>query len=95
VLIQNLDTRLKQLEADRNRLLMEEEERWCLKSRATWIQCGDKNSKFFHNFASYRRNKKHLGKLRMISTRLYRARRQSRRKQRGISVLFIKNPFRM
>jgi hypothetical protein len=55
-----LGTRLKLLESERNKLLMEEEERWRLKSRATWIQCGDKNTKYFHNFASHRRNKKHL-----------------------------------
>jgi hypothetical protein len=54
------DPRLKTLEAERNKLLLAEEERWRLKSRATWIQCGDKNTKYFHRFSSYRRNKKHL-----------------------------------
>jgi hypothetical protein len=53
-------SRINSLENDRNKLLLAEEERWCLKSRATWIKCGDINTKYFHHFASYRRNKKHI-----------------------------------
>jgi hypothetical protein len=49
--------RLKSLELERNKLLLEEEARWRLKSRTLWIQCGDSNTKYFHHFASYRRNK--------------------------------------
>jgi hypothetical protein len=45
-----LGSRLKSLELDQNKLLMEEEARWRLKSRATWIQNGDKNTKYFHHF---------------------------------------------
>jgi hypothetical protein len=56
----DLRTRLKELEAERNKLLLDEEGRWWLKSRAIWIKCGDKNTIFFHLFASYMRNKKHL-----------------------------------
>jgi hypothetical protein len=56
----DLRIRLKELEAERNKLLLDEEGRWRLKSRATWIKCGDRNTIFFHLFASYRRNKKHL-----------------------------------
>jgi hypothetical protein len=54
----------RQLEVDRNKLLLEEEESWRQKSRAIWIKSGDKNTKFFHNFASYRRNKKFLWEIR-------------------------------
>jgi hypothetical protein len=51
---------LSTLEADRKKLLLAEEEMWRQKSRAIWIKSGDKNTKFFHHFASYRRNKKHI-----------------------------------
>jgi hypothetical protein len=54
----------KQLEMDRNKLLLEEEERWRQKSRAIWIKSDDKNTKFFHNFINYRRNKKFLWEIR-------------------------------
>jgi hypothetical protein len=48
------------LETERDKLLREEEEKWRLRSRAVWLKSGDKNTKFFHNFASYRRNKKQI-----------------------------------
>ena len=38
------------------KFLMEQEEFWWLKSRAIWIALGDANTKFFHHFASARRN---------------------------------------
>jgi hypothetical protein len=54
------DQRLMFLESERKKIMLDEEERWRQKSRAIWIKSGDKNTKFFHRFASYRRNKKHI-----------------------------------
>jgi hypothetical protein len=34
------------------RMLEQEEIQWCRRSRANWIQNGDKNTTFFHSFAS-------------------------------------------
>jgi hypothetical protein len=48
------------LESERNTLLLAEEARWRLHSRATWIKGGDLNTKFFHQYASFRQNKKHI-----------------------------------
>ena len=39
-------------------LLLEQEElHWLQRGRANWLQHGDSNTNFFHNFASARRNK--------------------------------------
>jgi len=54
----DLDAKLIALEASRRHMLQADEIRWRLKSRATWISSGDSNSRFFHRFASHRRNKK-------------------------------------
>ena len=37
-------------------ILKQDEKDWRLKSRATWINLRDNNTRFFHSFASYRRN---------------------------------------
>jgi hypothetical protein len=58
--LDDLDLHCKHLEGVCNKLLLDEEERWRQKRRATWIKSGDNNTKFFHRFASYRRNKKYL-----------------------------------
>jgi hypothetical protein len=62
-----LESKLKTLEEERNRLLLAEEEHWHQKRRAIWIKCGDQNTKFFHHFASYRRNHKHIWELNIDS----------------------------
>jgi hypothetical protein len=47
------------LESHRHSLLLELEETWHLKSCTLWIEAGDQNPKFFHNFTNHRRNKKY------------------------------------
>jgi hypothetical protein len=39
---------------------MAEEELWRQQSRVIWIKSGDQNTKFFHQFSSFRRNTKHI-----------------------------------
>jgi hypothetical protein len=51
---------IRELEIKRNKILREEEESWRLRSRATWIKCGDNNTRFFHKLASHNRNQKHV-----------------------------------
>ena len=58
--ISELDLQLKILESEYNKHLLAEEEPWCQKSRAIWIQSNDKNTIFFHRFASHRRNNKNI-----------------------------------
>ena len=43
------------LEGKRNTLLLEKEETWRLKGRATWLECGDENTKFCHAYARGRK----------------------------------------
>jgi len=54
------DQSVYNLERERKRLLLAEEEPWRQESRVIWIKCGDKNTKFFQRFASYMRNKKFI-----------------------------------
>jgi hypothetical protein len=42
--------RLKQLEAKRSKLLLDKDMDWRIKNRDTWLELGDKNTKFFHSF---------------------------------------------
>lgn len=51
---------MKKMELKKEELLLQEEKAWRLKSHAIWISHGDKNTKFFHSFASARRRSKHI-----------------------------------
>lgn len=48
---------IKKLEKKINRLIMDEAIDRHIKSKVTWIAHGDNNSKSFHNFASYQKNR--------------------------------------
>jgi hypothetical protein len=57
---QGAELSLWQLELERNGILRREEEQWHLRSRALWLASGDNNTKYFHNFASHNRVRKHI-----------------------------------
>jgi hypothetical protein len=59
-----MDLHIKILEVEPDKILQAEEEKWRLRSRALWLKSGDKNTKFFHKFASFRRNKNHIWEIR-------------------------------
>ena len=46
----------KSLEIKRHDLLFKEQQLWRLKIWEIWIKAGDNSTKFFHRFASHRRN---------------------------------------
>ena len=45
------------------KLLEREEMYWALRSRVGWLRVGDRNTDFFHNYASSRRSKNRIKKL--------------------------------
>ena len=47
-------SKVKLLKKTKNKLILEEDLDWRIKSRATWIVEGDTNTKYFQNFASHR-----------------------------------------
>ena len=54
---------LKFLEQERMKLIHEMEEQWSQHNCVIWLHSGDQNTKFFHNYASFRRNSKFLWEL--------------------------------
>ena len=45
---------LKKMEGKKDSLLLQEEHKWRLKSRAPWLEEGDQNTNYFHRYASQR-----------------------------------------
>ncbi len=48
---------LRAVEQEVDRLLLNDEIHWIQRSRPIWLAVGDKNTKFFHQFASHSRKK--------------------------------------
>jgi ribosome-binding protein aMBF1 (putative translation factor) len=53
----------KELAKEIEQLLEQEEIHWAQRSRINWLQFGDKNTNFFHNFATSRRQRNRIKKL--------------------------------
>ncbi|XP_059073249.1 uncharacterized protein LOC131874050 [Cryptomeria japonica] len=55
----------KKLMADHESILAKEEFFWKQKSRETWLEVGDKNTKFFHNSVRMRRVRNHISRIKV------------------------------
>ncbi|KAK9991581.1 hypothetical protein SO802_026566 [Lithocarpus litseifolius] len=58
----NFDSKAENLELNKemDELLQKQEIYWAQRSRISWLQHGDKNTKFFHSKASQRRRRNHI-----------------------------------
>ena len=54
------DGRMKQLEAEINKLLDREAQMWAQRSKIQWLKDGDKNTRFFHSKATQRRRRNYV-----------------------------------
>jgi hypothetical protein len=73
------DLHIKILEEEHTKLYREEE-LWRQRSRAIWIKSGDQNTKFFHQFASNRRNGKTIWEIQDENDQFIQDRRHLLRK---------------
>jgi hypothetical protein len=64
------------LESKRNKLLIDREEHWRIKSRAIWIKSRDLNTNFFHQFDNQRRINKHLWEIKDDSGEVYKGQKK-------------------
>ena len=57
--------KLASLQLIQDEILLKNEEKVSLKSRATWLEASDRNTNLFYNFASFRRNLNAIGRFMM------------------------------
>jgi hypothetical protein len=81
---------LKLLESNRNAILLNDENCWRLRSRATWLKSGDANTRYFHKLASYNRNKKLIQSINSMGAMLSKGRRPLRKRPLLIFLSFTK-----
>jgi hypothetical protein len=70
---------LKALKLRKDNILAIEESTWRLRSQALWLNKGDKNTRFFHKFATQRRNQNTIWDIKMKMVMLYPLTRRLRR----------------
>jgi hypothetical protein len=51
------------LQCSYQNVLRWEKDFWCLKSRSLWLKVGDKNTKFFHNQAKFKKMRNNVSKI--------------------------------
>lgn len=71
-----VESNLINLESERNKILKTHAELWRLKSRTLWVQSGDLNTQFFHQYANHRRISKHLWEIRDESVHVYKGQKE-------------------
>jgi hypothetical protein len=81
---------LRELEQRRKYILEEEERAWRLRSRATWLKWGDANTKFFHNLASFNRDKKRIWSIQSDTNEMRRGQEEIKTE----AVSYFKHLFR-
>ena len=59
-LLHETATEIEGLRKEINEVLIKEEVMWSQRSRALWMKCGDRNTKFFHAMATQRQRKNRI-----------------------------------
>eukprot|EP01018_Ginkgo_biloba_P006122 Gb_38546 [translate_table: standard] len=65
--VEDTKLKVKSLELKRRKLLEEKEHLWRLNSRALWLAKGDENTKYFHQYANFRKNVNTIWKIHRLN----------------------------